>query len=232
SERYGLALQFGLVGEAMRILQDALLGKSSERPSPAAAMELAALELCTGRLEEGADVLAGVGRELDWGSATDRTLPAMRVALPVLEYFQALFAGEYAWAGELLERLEGPGVLHPQFPTPQEVRGAIVPIASPVVGFESPVEVLTQALPGPVPSNLLNYYATQSAVFSQMERMASYHFLRGFLFLLDGNIREARHEFQRTYIEPPPGWSLRPIAHQVAVGYLQLIAMAEKRAAR
>jgi hypothetical protein len=230
-DQYGLALQFNLIGEAVRILQDALMGKSGERPTPDLALELAALQLCIGRLEDMPDVLGVVRKELGSMPATDPTLPGLRAALPVLDYYQALFAGDYGRAGALLEALEGLAVRDPRFPSPRDVQGAIVPIATPAIRFAGPAELVTQLFPGPIPSNLLNYYATQNAIFNQMERMASYHFLRGYLALLEGNIPAARESFQRTVIDPPSGWNLPRIANTTAIGYLQLIAVAEKRAA-
>jgi hypothetical protein len=229
--QYRLALQYSLIGEALRILRETPdLAKEFRGDTTRAALQRVALQLCTGQLEEATADLAEIRDIIDKSSSTDPMLPFYRGAERLLEYHQAVLVGYYPAAGASLEALEGPLVLRrPAFPTLADVHGSILPL-SPVAGPDTPVGIALWGQPGGQPQ-LINYGATRGAILAQMDREASYFFLRGFLALLDGEIYVARSQFAQCFRFPPPGWGLGTAVNTTAIGYLQLIELAEKRAA-
>lgn len=231
--RYPAALQLNLVGEAMRLLQESEdIGKDFGPVSRFVVVQLAALQLVVGRIEDANELLGVIRKELETANAADPNVQAARAAMRLLEYHLAVFAGNYSAAGTLLESLEGPAVMvRPPFPSPSQIFGPVLPVVAPVPGFEGPQGFASWLMPGLAQSQLLNYTGLQVAVLNQMEREASYYYVRGHLALLDGDIALAKQQFQQCFRSPPAGWQLKNMNRIEAIVYLDLIEKAERRAA-
>ncbi|MBY0513810.1 MAG: hypothetical protein K2P78_07840 [Gemmataceae bacterium] len=229
SGQYDAALQTGLIGEATRILQESGdLGKDFGPNSRAAAVQLAALLLCSGKLEEAAEALEVMRKESDAANANDPTVAGMRAWVRVLEYHVAVTSGNFPAAGAILESLEGPAVLNrPAFPLSRDTHGPVTPTVVPIPGANGPVGEMAWLLPGLEQSPVIGYLGMRTLIRNQLDREATYFHLRGMLALLEGDVPAARAFFLQSFRTPPAGWNMTEVYPVAALDYLQLIRLAE-----
>ncbi len=230
-ERLSLAMRFGLVGEAIRLLRETPDLEKEFGPGAAnMALRRIALELAVGRIEESVADLEGIRESLDKGNPADPQLNALRGGLRLLEYHQAVIGGDYGTAGSVLEDLLAKSISsRPVFPSPQETRGRCLPIIRPGLSTESPAEVASWLLPGIVENRMMSYIGTKQAILNQVNDEGAFFFLRGFLSLLAGNISDARIRFEQSSQPLPPDWGFPPeLPHPAAKQYLRLMDAAAK----
>jgi len=222
-DRYVFARHTGLVGEAIDMLKKADLSKEFGPEAPRVAVEMAALELAAGRLEDADADLAAIRAEFDkLPPATPARPDEPRAILALLEYQKSLLAGDYAAAGAELEALEGKGVM----PAPPPAPDVSVPVDwAEVVPFD--------AISGPVAVAFrmrvreVRVFQIRQQIAAQLEREVSFFFRRGLLSLLEGDVEAAKARFRATRRPPLPAWNLPAFANADAFEYLRLIEAAE-----
>lgn len=236
-ERFRLARRVGLPGEALAILKDLRgddLGREFGPEAPQTALEMVALELAVGRLEEAAADLTAVRAELDALAARTPPPPGIDDLRRLAQFQQCQVAwlrGDYADAGRLLDELDAPpagGAT--KFPPPHLAVGLMPPVAWPnaavVGGVNRAADVAFWAL--------LRDAALRQArgqLRNIMDNAARFYFRRGLWALLGGDPAAAKALFAQTRREPPPGWDVAAVVSPQALEYIRYIDAAEKRAA-
>lgn len=239
--RYLMALQHHLTDKALGLVKGkgADLAKEFGPSTPEALLQMVALELCVGRLEEAARDVADLKELFDERAKkgeTDERFEQHRFLLRHLELQKLTLEGNYAAAGKLLEDLEGGAVgadralaeLQKIKFDPKAfglVRG-VWPLPA-MLGAASPLEALTLFMAGSEQIN--RYESVRGALRQRMAADADFFFRRGFLSLLEGDVESAKVRFRQTTREAPPGWNLPPYRYGPAADYLNLIEAAERK---
>lgn len=243
------AIQNCMLGEALKRLgdKDADLEKEYGKDHLGAALQLVALELVLGRVEDAAEHLKVLGGA-DLAGALDQTGAAAPVQR--LKYQKAVLAGEYKLAGEVWETL-APRVgqfekLPPPGPTVPEplVLGAL----QAVTGTPNPKKLLYGLFVPPVglvpePAQLVEArfwmlscdvprQVLQQSIAQQLQGEMSYFARRGVLYLLEGNVPAAKERFKDALRKAPAGWDVPNINSAEADMYLKLIEKAEQKGPR
>lgn len=241
ADKYVLARRHHLVDKALSLLKgkDVDLVKEFGPHGPVVALQMIALELCVGRLEDAAADIAALKEAFEERARkgdTDDRFRQQRDLLRGLELHKLNLEGDYAAAGKLLEDVEGGSVgterILAEFQKLQfdprafsAVRGAWP--AVPMLGAASPLEALALLGAGSVQAGKYDSY--RGGLRQQMADDAEFFFRRGFLSLLEGDVEAAKVRFRQAKREPPPGWNLPAVQHGPAAEYLKLIEGAERK---
>jgi hypothetical protein len=244
AQQVGHAFRFNLVGEALRLLtdKDTDLGKEFGTQALQMGLTRAALELAVGRLEDAAADLEFRAAEFDEMSTRPESRRELRVdelrpALQSVTYQKLVFEGNYAMAGALMESLAAGRVGQDPPPTPEQARvkpGPLVaapavipllPLGSMLVA-SSPLDYVPRR---ELVAQLLAPYLQRQQELNALRFNASdFFFRRGVLFLMEGDIAEAKKRFQLTRRPGVPEWGVPERRHPEAERYLRLIEQAEK----
>jgi tetratricopeptide (TPR) repeat protein len=226
-----LALRNNLVGEALRLLNDPGTDLAREfGPTRALGVVLArvALELATGRLEDAAAHLdATVG---DPAVRQARANPTFTRHYLQLTYQRLFQEGDYGEAGKVVELFADEFAQDPPAPGQVDTRaftqfGAVYPSAA-LLGAASPLDVLgkhalLEVLPQP-------FLVRQQEMRNRRLGLAEFYYRRGLLFLLQGDIPEARRRFEMAAQKGDKDWGVPDIRNTDAERFLGLITEAEK----
>jgi hypothetical protein len=238
-DRYRAAAQFGLVGQRLALLKEVPGGDLSREfgpEAPVVALEMVALELAVGRLEEAAADLALLRSALGELAAQPTPPPGIdraRELARYLEYQVLRLSGDYAGAGRLLEEIDARGV--EQAPPPDPPEAVLGPKNNPLVwpmvgvaaGISRAADIGFWGL-----NREVRFQIARQQILGQMDAAAQYYFRRGYLALMAGDPAAAKGFFARTRRPaPPPGWGLNALAHLQAEEYTRYIEAAEKAAA-
>jgi hypothetical protein len=236
AERYQLARQFDQVGEAIRTLREADLNREFDKAAPQMQLQLVALLLCVGRLDDAARELEAVRSYEDLArqlGGDPEALTQFRFLTRYLDYHKLVLEGNYPAAGAELETLEGRVVgADPLAGIPPELKPAghtALRGAWPIVGMlaaDAPLGVITGYWAGLIQQRQFEY--VQQVIAQRLDAEANFFFRRGFLSLLEGDIPAAKERFRQAVRDPPPGWGLSRRGNRFAVAYLQLIEAAER----
>jgi hypothetical protein len=242
------ALEFGLVGEALRILtdKDTDLGKEFGPRALEVALSMTALQLALGRLEDAASGLDTLTSDPDVQKAlSDENA---RPVVQMLRFHKLTMEGNYAEAGAIMESLDGRMVgldpaksLRQQFdPKPfVESKQSLVAWAtfSPLASLlaPTPMDVAVRSLGPPIALN--GFSVLQNNLAEIRRRDSEFYTRRGLLSLAEGDIPAARARFlqARPTAEQKAEnakWGLSEYRNQNAERYLRLIDEAAKRAER
>jgi hypothetical protein len=241
AERFRRAKQLELTGEAISVIKGLKADELSKEFGPAmshALLELVAMELCCGRLEDAASDLADV-KEI-FPDLT-RGLPPeaqewMRQAVRTLDQWKMMFEGDYAGAGAELEGRFGKGIgLDPllkqlekdKYTTKQFTALGVAWPVVPMLGARHPLDVTTMYWNGFMQHQ--GFLAVRDFMGRKMQEDAAFFYRRGFLSLIEGDIPAAKERFRQSRREPPPGWNLSPVMFAPADSYLRMIEAAEKK---
>jgi hypothetical protein len=250
--RYRVARRAGLTGEAITLLKELIAKNELEaqfkQDTQRVALELIALELATGRLEDAADDIEGLKEVFTTMAAQPNPHPdlmLLRGTLRYMEYHKLVLEGNYAGAGAEFEELNGGGVgkyptgeglkardlagLNPRAldPRPYLIFGPAWPVIGSLGTTDSLLGLLVRHQAGYV--QVLRQMAV--IVSNRMREDAEFFFRRGFLSLLEGDMPAAKERFRQATRPPPPGWDVPTVSHAVAADYLRVIEAAEQRAA-
>jgi hypothetical protein len=241
AERFRRAKQLELTGEAISVIKGVKGEDLSKEFGPAvsfALLELVALELCSGRLEDAAADLADVKEILP---DLTRSLPpeaqeVMRQSLRTLEQWKMMFEGDYAAAGAELEGRFGKNIgferLTQQLEKdkystkPFTALGVAWPVV-PMLGAQHPLDVTTMYWNGFMQHQ--GFLGVREFIARKLQDDAGFFYRRGFLSLIEGDIPAAKERFRQSRREPPPGWNLSPVMFAPADTYLRMIEAAEKK---
>jgi hypothetical protein len=237
-QRYQMAREAHLVGEAIRILLESDIEKEFDKGAPQARLELVALLLCVGRVADAARELEALRAYEDLVrkmTGDQEELAQFRVLVRYLDYHKLVLEGNYAAAGAELEALDGrvvgqnplAGVPKELTPAPYLALGMAWPVL-PMLGAESPLGVVARYGAGYAQQQ--RFLGTQNVIGRRLQAEATFFFRRGFLSLLEGDVVSARERFKQSVRQPPPDWGLPSIGHDDAAEYLRLIEAAERRA--
>lgn len=241
AERYALARQFGLIGEALAILQGADLNKEFGPAASDIALQKIALEACVGRLEDALGDIDGLTKATDalaqQPDINPQVVAALRRLVRFTDYQLLVLAGDFGAAGKEYESLEGGQVGLEQvkpflekFDTrPFTALGPAWPIL-PMLGSDSPLGVIANYWGGVLQHQ--QFAILQNEIAGRLQADAEFFFRRGFLSLMEGDIPAAKERFKQSFRQPPTGWGLPNFVNASAAMYLRLIEDAEKRAAR
>jgi hypothetical protein len=225
------ALEFGLVGEAIKLLRDPQveLQKEFGQATPYVVLSQIALQLVLGRLEDAAADLDEIDTS-DYWQKLMADEDVRRVVL-MLKFHRYTMEGNFAGAGEIIESLEGQfSKLDPE----KGVRQEFDP--KPFVESKQPLSDLVQfaplsALLAPTPydaaartfatsiavgeplgpeyqSTAIRYNGKQSfrvlqvSLLRKRQEEGQFYLRRGMLSLLEGNIPAARQRFEQTRNTP------------------------------
>jgi hypothetical protein len=256
-EQMERALQNNLIGEALRILTDAGtdLPKEFGRDALEVILLRVALELATGRLEDAAGDIEFLTGELDKlavrpEEAREMHVDALRELLRLLTYQKLFLEGNYSEAGSLYERtrmIPAKMGIDPELPPALTAAKPAPLLKSPNVLAalsELPVWVVLPALPATpvvavaaieaVHRRQLNDRLMGPAILRQRTlaerrvRDANLYWERGLLFLLEGNIGEAKKRLIASRQNGVPEWGVFDQRHPEAERFLRLIEQAEK----
>ena len=255
--RFVLARRTNLIGRAIGMMKDLKEGELAREfgpDAPSAALQLVALEMGVGRLEDAAADIATLREEFDKMAADPRpdpVLPLARGALRWLEFQKLLLSGEYARAGEELEALQGRGIgtealvaeMDKQKVDPRAYKdfdmlwprigalGVAWPVI-PMLGSDSPMGVLANYAGAVAQLQHFERMAVaKQAIAGKVQQDADFFFRRGYLSLLEGDSVAAKIRFQQALSRPiPPGWGLEPYRPAIAQEYIRLIDVAEQKA--
>jgi hypothetical protein len=242
------ALRSNLVGEALRILTDpgTDLQKEFGKGTLDTAMLMVALQLAAGRLEDAAGNLEVIPPEVD--ALASRPELARELGVERLfeqqrtqSFLKLLLEGDYAGAGAMFERSAPPDLgkdppIPPDSPGEPEMKDPeklarnsrvmqFVPMASMLV-----VSLLDTFHREALINAVLNRFASvQQALRNRRMRDMEYYTRRGELFLLEGNVAEARRRFEAAFQPGVPRWGVSDFHHAEAERYLRLIRRAEGR---
>lgn len=241
------ALRFNLPGEALRLLTDPAtdLGKEFGREALDFALRRVALELAVGRLEDAAADVADLPANLDAAeSPTDKEfsqhLRGLRDLLRMMTYEKLVLEGNYSEAGSLYETFANRDLgkdpeLSPQAfkvdPRKLAKAPAVIPQLTLGLAFmPSPLApIRTQLLAQDLAVQILTpFQQYQRALNDRRVNDARYYWQRGFLFLVEGNIAEAKRRFLASRQSGVPDWGVPDRRHEQAELYLHLIEQAEK----
>jgi hypothetical protein len=241
--RVEMAIRCGLAGEALDLLSrsGADLEKEYKDKFLHGVMLRLSLEVALGRVEDA----NGNFNELDEQKSLEDFGKA-NLAVPFLElkYQAALQAGAYRRAGEVRVALEGRVIgLLDKMPPLDPLQAASLAARG-----ADPAKVMATVLnapfmPGaPILRPLVVHFwtddwlgmnaALRQLVIGQLQQEAQFFNRRGVLALLAGDIAAARDLFSSAKRTAPPAWRLRAIQLQSAEMYLELINLAQHRAAR
>lgn len=237
-DQFRVARAHNLVGEALAILKNLKgdeLGQEFGPEAPAVALEMVALELAVGRLEDAAADLAVLKDELAKLAAGPNPPPgveALRELARLMEYQVHWLSGNYSDAGRALEDVDGRRVGAAPFPPPAEAVGPkttpfVFPLTAAFGGVNRAADVAFWAAvrEGQVDT-------ARGRVMGDMDEASRFYFRRGLWAVLDGNPAAAKAYFLQARRSPPPGWDDLPAADPVpAREYARYIDEAEKRAA-
>jgi len=256
-EQLGKALQLNLGGEALRILTDAGTDLTKEFGHDALQVVLlrVALELATGRLEDAAGDIEFLPGEFDKlavrpEDARELHLDALRELLRLQTYQKLFLEGNYSEAGSLFERtrmIPAKMGIDPELPPPLAAAKPEPLLKSPRVVpalSELPVWVVLPALPSMPVVAVANIEAVyrrhlydrlmgpavvrQRNLMERRVRDANLYWERGLLFLLEGNIGEAKKRLIASRQNGVPEWGIPDQRHPEAERFLRLIEQAEK----
>jgi hypothetical protein len=239
--RYALARRHHLTDEALKVLKGADLAKEFGPNVPDVALQMIALELCVGRLEDAARNIADLKEGFDdrvRKGDPDPQFNRQRLFLRHLELQKLILEGNYAAAGTVMEELEGgvvAGGLDRMLAEAAKIKFDPKPYAAlkggwpvvPMLGASSPLGAL--ALFGAGSVQLEKYLTIRDGLRRRMAADADFFFRRGFLSLLEGDMEAAKVRFRQTTREPPPGWDLPTFRPGTAAEYLRLIEAAERK---
>lgn len=244
SNRFFIARRHHLTGEAIKVLKSNEVDLAKEFGANAAevALQLVALELCVGRLEDAARDIADLKDALAERAAkgdADPRLAEHRSLLRYMEMQKMLLEGDYAAAGAALEDLEGGSLGVSRMleeltkmgfdPRPYGTLQGQWPVV-PMLGATSPLAAFALFGAGSLQLNKYGYIRNQLG--QRLAADAEFYFRRGFLSLLEGDMEAAKARFHQATdraAPPPPGWNLPPARHGLAAEYLQLIEAAERK---
>lgn len=236
--RYTRARQFGLTGRAIQTLKDLKesdWGREFQNKLPVqeVGLQLVAMELTVGRLEDAAADIAALKDAFDRlaaGPNADPRLQAYQLMLRQLEYHAAVLEGNYQKAGTLYEELVGRDVeQRARTPVPPPDKMFLLRFAPPLGSAAPPgLGTLTQL------RTWLQLHAAylekQTQLALQREDEARYFSRRGVLYLFEGDIASARRMFEQPG-RPEPAWGLAtPLQRPEAVAYIRMIDQAAKAA--
>ena len=234
-DRHVLAMNHGLLGEALTLIKEADLPKEFGEDAPSIALHLVALELAVGRLEDASAHLQSLREELPKLAEQPRPGKAavqfLRRQLDELEFQKLVFEGNYAEAGKAYEGLVGDSIGKYPPAKPENKPFEIFQNGWPAF----PVLATTDTVFGFFPRywgghlQFLRYAFERDALVHQMQQESEFFFRRGFLSLLEGDIAGAKSRFQSAVRPPPPGWKVVTIRHRDADVFLKQIEAAEKR---
>lgn len=243
-DRYGAARQRGLIGEAIDLLRKADLQKEfGPDDAPRIALQRIALELAVGQLEDAAGDIAALREEFDKaaGKTDPRRLDEIMIPLRYLEYLKLSMEGDYATAGAEFEQLDGridgrpigepmkipPEIENaPAFKSAILKHGAVWPLVPTLGAANNPIGSLSWFALGQI--QFQGYMNFRTAIYSHLEREATFFFRRGFLALVEGDIDAAKLRFEHARRTAPPGWGPSEVAVPQAESYLRLIEAARK----
>jgi hypothetical protein len=238
------ALQVGLIGRALAILTDTStdLNKEFGRETLTIALTRVQLELTVGRLEDAAVDLEGLSELFDRASANPQSRRELGVDenRPLLRWLtlqKALLEGNYAEAGAILEQGAPADIGKDPEPTkeqrelnPKELlkASAVFPVLPAVSLLGSPS---LDALHRQMLRDLLiaRFRQRQQELNNRRARDTDFFWRRGFLFLLEGDVAEAKKRFERSRQPGVPEWGVLDFNHANAERYLRLIEQAEKK---
>jgi hypothetical protein len=258
-DRYFLARTLGLVGEALTILKEMKEGEMSREfgpDAPRVALEMVAMELVCGRLEDAAGDLAFIKEEV---AKLDTQRPEFqRIAelVRVLEFQKLLLEGNYDAAGSELESLQGQSIgFEPIISALAQAKidpkhykdfDRLWPVMT-RLGVAWPAVAMLEVPAAASPLGVVGSYWLGRAGLQHLERLAAareglsekaqqdaqFFFRRGFLSLIEGDIASAKTRFrQANSIPVPTGWGVEPVRHGRAAEYLRQIERAEAKAAQ
>lgn len=257
-DRHQLAIRYGLVGEALNLLNSGDLSKEFAEEEVTIFFHLVALELATGRFEDASVHLATLRNfinDLTTKPNVNRNLLATyKRFLAELEYQKLVLEGNYAEAGKELESLEGTQIGIDELlaalakakidPTAFKERERVVKVVGqfndawpmfamlgiPAYGPGEPLWVATAQWKGYLQLDQIRTLENaRQALAAKMQRDSEFFFRRGFLALLEGDIAGAKARFtSAARPAPPPAWDVPPVRHVDAELFLKQIERAEK----
>lgn len=233
-ERFQAALYLGLAGEALDLVKSVDMAKEFGPEAPRAALQIVALKLAVGQLEDAASDIASLKEAFDTSSGPVN--PQIRDMFQYLEFRKLDLEGDYKGAGAEWERLAGPGVGAPLPPEFQKLKprlfvayGPAWPAATLLGAIDGPFGVLGRFALGQI--KFVEFQQMRAQINAKMNHEVDFFFRRGFLSLLEGDIPSAAERFRNCPRTAPPGWGLRDLNLPAAPEYLRAIEGARKRAA-
>lgn len=241
------ALTAGLPAQALELLtrENTDLVKEYEKNDALAILTIIALQLALGQIENANDLIANNDKP-----ESRKTLEA-RGWLGLwqqLKYHKHLHAGQFQQAGQLWEAMAGIGIgelaklqpLGPNFDkdTILQVIAQVFQTPDPAKRLEYMLRPAIPLVRSPLQPLLLSQWygewlliinVIRNSIAAQLQREAEFFFRRGILSLLEADIPAAKRRFEQTRRSPPPGWGLSEIAATDALGYLELMQLAETR---
>jgi hypothetical protein len=246
-EQVDMALRFNLPGEALRLLADLGTDRVKEfgREALDFALRRVALELACGRLEDAAADIAELPASFDSAeSPSDKDfsqhLRGLRDLLRMMTYQKLILEGNYAEAGSLYESFANHDLgKDPEYPPqafkvdPRKLAKAPAAIHQLTLGLAfmpSPLApIRTQLLAQDLADRILRPFQYYQRVLNDRRVNDSrFYWQRGFLFLIEGNIAEAKRRFLASRQAGVPDWAVPDRKHEDAERYLHLIEQAEK----
>lgn len=238
------AIQNCMLGEALGRIgsKEADLDKEYGKDRLEAALQMVALELVLGHIEDAADHLKELSSG-DVAGALNRTQAA--APLQWLKYQKAVLAGEYQLAGELWETLAPKVGQFDKLPPPgPNVPKPFILGALQAMGAPNPEKMLNGLCVAPVGlfpelSQAVQMHlwlgtweaprrVIQQSVAQQLQAEMSFFARRGVLYLLEGDIPAAKERFTVALRKAPAGWDIPNMNSAEADGYLKLIEKAER----
>ncbi|MBN9518275.1 hypothetical protein J0H58_07105 [bacterium] len=224
--RFEAALKSNLTGEAIRLVKE-MPATDLEREFgpelPRRYLQVAALEMVVGRVEDATDDLSGL-KELFDAKAAAPPLAAARPYLSILELQLLVQTGNYEAAGRLLEVVDGRVASAGVPPAPGQVLPFGWPMTPAVPSLNGTIELGRFAR-----ERVGMFFAARQQVFNQIDREAAFFFRRGYLALLEGDIEGARVRFREARRPAAPAWDIPELVPPVAPAYLRLIEDAARR---
>ncbi|MCS6866294.1 MAG: hypothetical protein RMJ56_10750 [Gemmataceae bacterium] len=241
------ALTAGLPALALELLtkENTDLVKEYEKNDALAILTIIALQLALGQIENANDLIANNDKPENLKALEARGWLGLWLQL---KYHKHLHAGQYKQAGEVWETMAGPGIgevaklqpLGPNFDkaTLLQVIGQIFQTPDPAKRLEYMLRPAIPLVRSPLQPLLLSQWYSEwllvntvirNSIAAQLQREAEFFFRRGVLSLLQADIPAAKRRFEQTRRRPPAGWGLSEIAATEALGYLELMQLAETR---
>jgi hypothetical protein len=240
--RFQIARRHHLTDEAIRVLKGADLGKEFGANVPNVALQLIALELSIGRLEDAARDVADLKEALDERAVKGDQSPMLAEQQGVLRHLELqklILEGNYAVAGTTLDDLEAGNVGIDRMlaeltklgfdPKPYGALQGYWPMVA-MLGAMSPLEAYALFGGGSLQLGKYGYYRQELA--RKMADDVDFYFRRGFLSLLEGDMESAKARFHQATDKgtpPPPGWNLPPPRHATAASISRRYSAAERR---
>lgn len=256
-DRHQIAMNYGLVGEALKLLLEADLPKEYGVEATRIYFHLIALQLAVGRLEEAAGNLAQLREEVQaLAGRTDVNPNALKLYqqwLNALEYQKLLLEGNYGEAGKLMEGLEGAqvglnslmDVIAKDGIDPTKYKdfntiatkigpyGVIWPMFSmfaiPPFGPGEPLAAAAGYVTGRAYWEHFQSFANaRNAILQKMQADAEFFYRRGTLSVFEGDIPSARARFESAKQPAPKGWGVPEVRHTGAENFLRMFDAAAK----